>query len=393
MMGAPIRLGFVPLLDAAPLIVAEALGFAEEEGLSMTLTAAPSWASLRDMLVRGQVDAAQMLSPVPVAMALGLGGSMARIEALSVLNANGDVIGVSEVLAGRMRAQGYDFDFADAWAAAKALRAASDAPLRIGVPFHFSMHSELMHYWLSAPELGFPQPLDIRTVPPPRMAEALAAGEIDMFAVGEPWGSVAVERGVGTLILPGAAVWAFSPEKVLATRAGWADDNPALAGGMMRAVWRAGRWLGDPQNHSTASEILAAPGRLDVAPDLIERALTGRLVISPSGEERRTRHLIEFFDGSATFPWRSQAAWIGARLALRFGLDPVAAAQIARGVFRSDLYRLHLRPAGADLPGASAKLEGALAHPTAVSSERGRMILAADQFYDARIFDPDHPMR
>jgi two-component system, oxyanion-binding sensor len=393
MTGAPIRLGFVPLLDAAPLIVAEALGFAEEEGLSMTLTAAPSWSSLRDMLVLGQVDAAQMLSPLPVAMALGLGGGTARIEALSVLNANGDVIGVSDALANRMRAQGYGFDFSDARAAAVALHAASDAPLRIGVPFHFSMHAELIHYWLSAPEFRFPQPLDIRTVPPPRMAEALAAGEIDMFAVGEPWGSVAVERGVGSLILPGAAVWAFSPEKVLAVRAGWAEDNPLLAGGMMRAIWRAGRWLGDSANRSTASEILAGPGRLDVTPELIERALMGQLVISSRGEERHTPHLIEFFEGSATFPWRSQAAWIGARLALRFGLDPVAAAQTARSVFRTDLYRLHLRPAGADLPGASEKLEGALAHPTAVSSERGRMILAADRFFDARIFDPDHPMR
>ena len=113
-MSAVLALGYVPLVDAAPLLVAEALGFAEEEGLALTLHPAPSWAALRDMLASGQVAAAQMLSPVPVAMALGLGGSAARFEALSVLNANGDAFAVSLPLAGRMRAAGHAFDFADA---------------------------------------------------------------------------------------------------------------------------------------------------------------------------------------------------------------------------------------------------------------------------------------
>ena len=94
MTRATLRLGYIPLVDAAPLIIADAIGFAEEEGLTLELRQAPSWAALRDMLAVGQVDAAQMLAPVPVAMALGLGGSAARFEALSVLNTNGDVIGV-----------------------------------------------------------------------------------------------------------------------------------------------------------------------------------------------------------------------------------------------------------------------------------------------------------
>ncbi len=119
-MSVALRLGYVPLLDAAPLIVAEAMGFAEEEGLHFDLHAAPSWASLRDMLALGQVEAAHMLAPLPVAMALGLGRSPARFEALSVLNLNGNVIGVSLDLAARMRAAGHGFDFADAYTAGAA---------------------------------------------------------------------------------------------------------------------------------------------------------------------------------------------------------------------------------------------------------------------------------
>jgi two-component system, oxyanion-binding sensor len=390
-MTVDLHLGYAPLVDAAPLIVAEALGFAEEENLHVILHPARSWASLRDMLAQGQVDAAQMLAPLPVAMALGLVRSPARFDALSILNINGNIIGVSQPLAERIRNTGYGFDFKDASLAGLVLLGAADK-LRIGVPFAFSMHSELVHYWLGA--LGAkPAQLDIRTVPPPRMAEALASGEIDAFCVGEPWGSVAVEIGAGALLLPCAAIWASAPEKVLAARVGWAEETPVIAGQLLRAIWRAGRWLGANENQMIASELLAAPGRLAVSPELIERALTGRMIISAAGEERQTTRLIEFFAGAATFPWRSQAAWIGAAMARRLGLDPVAAARTAASVFRSDLYRLHLRGTGADLPGASEKVEGALSASTAVASERGQLILPTDRFFDARIFDPSLPTR
>jgi two-component system, oxyanion-binding sensor len=388
MSATPLRLGYLPLLDAAPLLVAQALGFAGEEGLALTLVAAPSWSGLRDMLASGQVVAAQMLAPVPIATALGLGGAAMRLEALMVLNLNGNTIGVSRDLAARMRAGGHGFDFADAAAARRALRAAAGPGLRIGVPFAFSMHGELLRYWLGP---GQPMP-EICTIPPPRMAKALAAGEIDAFCVGEPRGSVAVETGAGELLLPGSAIWAAAPEKVLAARAGWAEAEPDLAGRLMRAVWRAGRWLGQPANHSVASDLLSTFDRLAVAPELIERALTGRLVIAPDGEERRVARFIDFHAGAANFPWRSQAAWIGARLARHHGLLAATAIAQARSVFRSDLYRRHLRGTGAELPGASDKLEGALAVPTAAPAVQGRLILPPDRFFDARIFDPADPI-
>ena len=392
-MTAILRAGFVPLVDAAPLIIADVMGFAGEEGLELQMIAAPSWAALRDMLAGGHVDAAHMLAPVPVALALELGRAAARFEALSVLNMNGDVLGVSADLTAQLRGAGFGFDFTDARAAGLALLAAAGDQLRIGVPFSFSMHVELVQYWLEGLSAALPGGLQIVTVPPARMADALAQGEIDAFCVGEPHGSVAVDRGVGELLLPGSAIWAAAPEKVLATRAGWAEAEPDLAGRLIRAVWRAGRWLMAPQNRMMAAEVLAAPGRLDMAPDLIERSLTGHLVISPDGAERTVPGFIEFHGGAASFPWRSQAAWIGMRLARRYGLDPTAAMTAARAVFRSDLHRMHLRQTGADLPGASEKCEGSLDQPCAVASERGRLILPMDRFYDAKIFDPADPLR
>jgi len=233
MSATGLSVGFMPLVDAAPLIVAREMGFAREESIELELKRAPSWSGIRDMLAFGRVDAAHMLSPVPIALALGLGGGGAPLSAVSVLSVNGDAIGVSQAVANRLRDVGFAFDFADATAAGKALIAAAQGRLRIGVPFPFSMHAELLYYWLNALGLPAPQSVEIHTVPPPLMSDAIAAGDIDAFCVGEPWGSMAVENGLGELLLPGNAIWAFAPEKVLAVR----TDDEGRDGFPLRPSW------------------------------------------------------------------------------------------------------------------------------------------------------------
>jgi two-component system, oxyanion-binding sensor len=380
-----IRMGFVPLLDMAPLAIAHEMGFAAEEGLALELTRAPSWSMLRDMLVWGQVEAAQMLAPVPIAMAmgLGLGGASARLDILQVLSVNGDVVGISQRLATALRQTGYGFDFQDADAARVALAQVAAAPLRIGIPYLFSTHAALVSYWLAGTGIAHA----LCTIPPPQMVEALARGEIDAFCVGEPWGSVAVDEGVGTLILPSRAIWAVAPEKVLAVRHEWSEANKALTGRLMRAVWRASRWLHQSGNRGMAADILARRDYVNAEAEVLDRALSGNMVISPGGEMRQVPDMIRFFEGAASFPWQSQAAWFAAQMAQRFHLDRAASIAAACAICRTDLYRQNLRPAGADLPGASQKLEGSLLHPTAVASEQGQMILSPDAFFDRRIFD------
>jgi NitT/TauT family transport system ATP-binding protein len=98
---------------------------------------------------------------------------------------------------------------------------------------------------------------------------------------------------------------------------------------------------------------------------------------------------LEFHAGAANFPWRSQAIWIATRIADRLGLDRAEAATAARACFRSDLYRANLGPIGADLPGASEKVEGALSRRTPVASSTGEMFLGPDCFFDRQQFDPD----
>lgn len=389
MRTATLSVGFIPLVDAAPLIVAQELGFAAEEGISLDLRRAPSWSSLRDMLSFGQVDAAHMLSTVPVAVAMGLGGAGTPLSAVSVMSVNGNVIGVKRALESRLRADGFAFDFQDAQAAGLALLQASPGPLRVGVPFPFSMHAELVFYWLARLGQVAEGKIEIRTVPPPLMAEAIEAGEIDAFCVGEPWGSRTVDRGVGALLLPGAAIWNFAPEKVLAVRQDWAETERSLLYRLIRAVWRAGRWLSQPDKLLLATELLSRPAYLDLPPEIIERSLTGRLTINAAGDARITAQFLEFARGAANFPWRSQAEWIGHQMALRTGADIAAARQAARTVYRSDLFRAALEGTNADLPGASSKVEGALAAETPVASGAGQVILCRDRFFDGRVFEPE----
>lgn len=403
MRGVSLAVGYIPLVDSAPLIVAQEMGFAAEEGLDLDLKRAPSWSSLRDMLVFGRVDAAHMLAPVPVASALGLGNTGTVLNAISVLSVNGNVIGVSAEMAQRLRDIGHDFRFNDAFAAGHALIKSAPKRLRIAVPFPFSMHAEMLYYWLST--LGFPAPqsIDIRTVPPPLMADAMRAGDVDAFCVGEPWGTFVVEEALGALLLPSSAIWSFAPEKVLAVRSDWAADQPALSGRLIRAAWRAGRWLSDPDNRILAAEMLSREPYLNMPPEMIDRALSGKLTVTPQGLQRTVPGFLRFHREQATFPWDSQAQWIAHQLASRMGLDRHAAMVTAAQVFRGDLYRAALAGLDSSMPAQNSRVEGQASlyqtdsrtetskdntRDTAVGFSGSADFHDGNRFFDGQIFDP-----
>ncbi|MEL6840546.1 MAG: CmpA/NrtA family ABC transporter substrate-binding protein [Pseudomonadota bacterium] len=377
MTGTVLNCGYVPLVDCAPLVLAKELGFASEEGLDLNLVRQPSWSALRDMLALGHLHAAQMLSPMPVAMSIGKGGLAADIDTLMVLSVNGTVFGVSADLAKVLGA----VPFGDARAVLDQIATRDGAPLRIGVPFHYSMHRLLLSYWTSAaPDLR----IEEVTVPPPRMADAVAEGHVDAFWVGEPWGSVAVQRGVAQLMMTGRDVWQFAPEKVLAARHDWVAENDDTVRRLMRAVFHASKWLDVPRNKPLAVEILGRSEHLSLPSDLIDPAVTGHIVAKSGAHPVEVERFLQFHRHAASFPWRSQAAWIAHQLGAR-DTD----LQKAKACFRTDLYRQNLADIGADMPGASEKIEGSLQFETAVASSRGHMILAPDAFFDGRTFDFD----
>jgi two-component system, oxyanion-binding sensor len=381
-----LRLGYLPLIDAAPLIVAEEIGFAAEEGLHIDLVRLQSWAQSRDLLGAGGIDAAHMLVPLPVAQALGLGPRIPPFDLVMVLSQGGQAIAVSAALEHALRGIGHSFAFDDPNAARDALAKVAGTRLRVGVPFPFSTHAVLVRRWLGTSPLA--AGLTVHTVPPPLMAKALASGEVDAFCVGEPWASFAAETALGALLLAGRSIWAAPPEKGLVLTRAFAEGRAELTGRLMRALWRACRWLDRPEHRSTAAEIVSRPDYLNLPPELSERGLLGRLAISAQGEIRQCPDFIRFHSGGTNFPWRSLAAFFAEDMARIHGLDPARAMAQATACFRTDLYRQHLRSAGADLPGASVRREGAMARPTAVASENGQMILGPDAFFDGATFEP-----
>ncbi|PYF08745.1 NitT/TauT family transport system ATP-binding protein [Rhodobacter viridis] len=384
---ACLRLGYLPLIDAAPLIVAEELGFAAEEGLALDLTRMANWSQVRDMLAMGAIEAAHMLVPMPVAQRMGLGPATPDFDLLMVLSQGGQAIAVSAALAARLRAVGHGFGFDDPAAARDALAAVVSGPLVVGVPFPFSTQAELVRRFVALSPLA--AQITIRTVPPPQMAAALASGEVDAFCVGEPWASHAVETAAGALLVAGRAIWQAAPEKGLVVTHRFAETRPEETARLIRALWRACRWLDGPENRATAAEILARADYLNLPPELCERGLLGRLHISAAGDIRPCPGFIRFHEGAANFPWRSLAALLARGIAEAQGLDPVAAMAAAKAAFRTDLYRAALRPMGAELPAASSRIEGALREATPARAEDGTMILGPDAFFDGATFDPD----
>ncbi|PRY79635.1 NitT/TauT family transport system ATP-binding protein [Yoonia maritima] len=384
-----VKCGFLPLIDAAPLIIARELQFAHDEGIDLQLIRQPSWSALRDLLALGQIDAAHMLSPMPLAMTLGQSGMPTAVDALMVLSVNGTVIGVSQSLARDMEKTGWTADFSSPAPAATALFGSKRKTIRIGIPFPFSMHRMLLEHWLSAHPSFRSNRVEIITVPPPRMADAVANGMLDMFCVGEPWGTAAVQQGVAELILPGSAIWQFAPEKVLGATHDWVEQHPDASRGLVRAIYRATRWLDQPTNKPLAVEILARSQHIDLPHEAIDPAISGQIVRRKGTPPISPDHFLFFQKNAGNFPWRSQAAWIAERIAAWGGLDHQDAVRRGMACFRSDLYREYLGPIGIDMPGASVKVEGALRVSTAVSSTTGQMILGPDAFFDGAIFDFD----
>ena len=387
-----VAAAFLPLTDAAVLIVARELGFARAEGIDLALVRESSWASVRDRLVYRQVQAAHMLAPLAVAVSLGLSQHQAMLAAPFKLSVNGNTLTMANDFAAALDPN-RQARVADPEAAAHDFAAAIGLYRRkpvIGIVHRFSTHALGLRYWLAHSGIDPDRDVALRVLPPPLMVEALQGGEIDGFMAGEPWGSVAVAAGAGEIALVGARIWRRSVEKVLALRADWMEAHPDLTDALLRALDRAAAWCDAPANRDALAALLAREAYLDQPAELILPALTGHLPLARGAPAADISDLLIFHREAANFPWRSQGLWIYAQLLRWEMIEPSGACErAAAAVFRSDIYRRALGGSGAVMPGASLKLEGALAAPHGVGAHGGSLTLGPDLFFDGRVFDPE----
>lgn len=394
-MTETIRAGFIPLLDASPLVVAARKGFAEAEGLHLALERETSWATLRDRLAVRHLDVAHILAPMPIAANLGLQPLPSQLVAPMALGFGGNTVTVSRTLWDDLAACGAPGDLAARPAATALARLVAERkrrgePALVFASVHlYSAHHYQLAYWLASAGVDPVHDVELVVVPPPLMAAALAAGQIDGFCVGEPWGSVAVAGGAGCILTTSAHIWRSSPEKVLGVRARWAEDDPQRLERLIRAVYRAAVWCDDPANREALVALLSEPEALG-QPEAVLRPGLWRQLPVPSGARIAAEGLLTFADRAATFPWLSHALWLYAQM-VRWGQAPASreAAATAQATFRPDLYRRALTGLGAAIPAADAKREGALVAPAAIeTSAGGRMLVGPDDFFDGSIFDP-----
>ncbi|CAG9271714.1 CmpA/NrtA family ABC transporter substrate-binding protein [Paraburkholderia unamae] len=287
-----LKIGFVPLADAAPLVAAKLLEFGHAHGLTLELSRQPSWAALRDKLLSGELDAAHSLYGLVYGVQLGLGGPQTDMAVLMVLNRNGQAITLSNRLADALAEHG---------TLPRALATLDRKPV-FAQTFPTGTHAMWLYYWLASQGVHPLDDIESVVIPPPQMVAALAEDRLDGLCVGEPWPGLAEQRGVGRTIISSGGIWPDHPEKVLACRRDFVARYPATARALVQTMLEACRWLDGEGHRREISQWLARPEMLGVDAALIARRLAADAGSSAPG--------MKFFEeGRVNYPHESEGVW------------------------------------------------------------------------------------
>ncbi len=344
-MKRDLRIGFLPLTDCAVLVAAQERGFFEKYGLHVKLQREVSWANIRDRLAFGELDAAHMLSPMPLAATLGIDGLGIPMQAAFSLGLNGTGITLAKELMETIRADFPEHLSRSPMRASglKALLAAqSGRKLVFGTVYAFSQHHYLLRSWLEDGGLEIGRDVEIQVIPPQQMVHSLAEGQIDGYCAGEPWNQLAVKRGIGCVAVTSYDLWNNGPEKVLGVTQSWAQENPETHISLLCALLEAANWLENRHNRIRLAELLARPEYLDVPLDLLRAPLLGRYRYAPDEPERSLPDFNVFAHYAANFPWHSHGRYFLAQMRAAGQLvQPIEnEAEVLSSVYRTDIYRL-----------------------------------------------------
>lgn len=284
-----LRVGFVPLIDAAPLIVAGELGYFADEGLDVSLHRQIGWGNVRDKLTFGHLHASHALLGMAPLSVLGTEQFVEPLAAIVSLGAGGNAITVSR----RLWAMGVT----SAAALARLVKHRQGKPFVLAHVFSCSTHHYLLRAWLS--EAGIDPDADVHlcVLPPPQMVRQIAEGFLDGFCVGEPWNVLAAHEQQGTTVAATTEIVPDHPEKVLAVSRRWLAANRAGAERLVRAVLRACAYCADPAHAPQLARMLAQPGYLDLPAEI----LASTLAASAS---------FRSWAPATTFPSATHAAWL-----------------------------------------------------------------------------------
>lgn len=338
-----VDVGFMALTDSASLVVAATQGFAQPYGLNINLHRQPSWASLRDRLVSGQLHAAHSLYGLVYAAHLGLAGQARDMAVLMGLNQNGQSINLSRALqdAGVITPEALD-----RWTHQ------SDSKLTFAQTFPTGNHALWLYYWLASQGIHPLRDVDSVVVPPPQMVEHLQAGRIDGFCVGEPWGAKAVSQNLGFTLATTQAIWPDHPEKVLGCSLEFVQQYPNTARALVMAVLEASRFIEqNMDNRRSTAQLLSAAEYVNAPAEAIESRLMGEYD-DGLGNRWTDHHAVSFHrQGQVNLPYLSDGMWFMTQFR-RWGLlreDPDYLG-VAKTVQQLDVYREAATALGIEVP-------------------------------------------
>ncbi len=326
-----LKVGFVPLNDCAPLVVAKEMGLYRKYGLDVSLSRELGWASIRDKVLYDELDAAQAVAGLPYSTSFGLGSAAVECHAILVLSRQGNAV----TLSSRLKEQGVR-DSKTLAAVAHAVR--SERKLAFGVVSLYSSHNFLIRQWLSKGGLDPDRDVQIAVLPPPQVSLNLKAGNLDGYCVGEPWNTIAIREGHGFPVATSRSLSPGHPEKVLMTKADFANNRREEAVALSAAVMEACEFCDDIGNWEEIAKILSRHEYIGLPANLIHASLKGSFDLL-GGEERAPFHVFHF--GAANNPCPETSSWVlnSFRNAISETDRSKIRPNVSRRIYRADIYR------------------------------------------------------
>jgi nitrate/nitrite transport system ATP-binding protein len=309
-----VNIGYIPLTDAAPLIIAKEKGFFAKYGIEIVnLFQEPSWDAIADHTISGDLHAAQMVTGLPLAITLGMNGRPSTpISVPLVLSRNGNAITLST----KLYNQGVH--------TLQNLKAAIstvtiERKLTLGIVHECSMHNLMLRYWLASAGIDPDNDLNLVVIPPQEMVDRLRSGEIDGFCVGEPWNTQAVQEGIGFVIATDLDIWAGNPEKVLGFKESWVQQHPNTHAAIVQAVLEACEYCDEPRHRPEMLMLLTK--HLNISDRYIRPGLIGPFDRGGNTLPEVLPRYHQFHVENANCPRRVEGLWVLTQLA-RWGIVP-----------------------------------------------------------------------
>ena len=328
----PLRIGFLPLVDCAPLVMAHELGLFEKYRIDVELCREIGWGTVRDKIIYGELDAAHAPAALPFAVNYALGYETQGCVAGLVLSLQGNAITLSQEL--------WDRGVRDARTLrAEILRVWGQKTYIFGVVFLFSSQNFLLRQWLRSGGINPDTDVRIVVIPPAQMFPNLKLGNLDGYCVGEPWNSIAVQAEAGQCVATSRELAPLHPEKVLMVRRDFAEERADEHERLIAALLEACAFCDQPENREAISETLAWARYVNAPADCLK---SGPLSPFHLGNTK-IKSLLDlniFHRHHANEPSDDKAAWIVSQL-VRAGLlkDPShVRIPAARDVFRLDIF-------------------------------------------------------